>query len=227
MPDFSCVDCGTTFSLADEILVKYPRWTPKYCRKCQPKHRAKGKSIGMSYAQGRGGRSRSAGSKSATKEENLPVAEVLARYTSGPDTGVFTDGACSPNPGPGGWGVVHVENGEILAQKHGHDFDTTNNRMEMTAMIEGLSLLPEDSTATVYSDSKLCIQTLDEWAAGWARNGWKRKSGPIKNLDLVQTAYALRLKRPRVKLQHISAHAGHRWNEYADSLATAYSRKQL
>ncbi len=161
-------------------------------------------------------------------QENLPVAEVLRRYTNGPDTGVFTDGACQPNPGPGGWGVVHVDKGEIVGQWYGHDTATTNNRMELMALIEAFKRLDNDATVTIYSDSKLCIQTLDEWAHGWEKAGWKKKtSGEIKNLDLVKEAFALRKAHAKVKLQHIAAHSGNRWNEYADSLSTAWTRKAL
>jgi ribonuclease HI len=242
MPDFRCQSCGTTFSLQQATLDKYPNWTPRTCRKCKPASSGGGSrpEVGLAYkarAQARtaggGGRSSSSGASgggrvhSATKEENLPVAEVLRRYTGGPQEGVFTDGACAPNPGPGGWGAVVVENGEMKAERHGHEKDTTNNRMEMTAIIAAFEMLPVDARVTVYSDSKLCIDTLDSWAKGWERAGWKRKTGPIKNLDLVQRAYALRKEHPHVKLAHISAHAGHRWNEVADALATAWMRDVL
>lgn len=218
MPEFTCGVCGRGFSLPQETLDRYPGWTPRTCRSC--------KGGGAKTGSGGGG-ARARGPQTATKEENLPIAEVLRRYTGGPQEGVFTDGACSPNPGPGGWGVVVVEGGEMKAERHGHEADTTNNRMEMTALIHAFELLPVDAAVTVYSDSKLCIDTLDSWAKGWERAGWKRKTGPIKNLDLVQRAYALRRERPRVKLAHIAAHAGNRWNEVADALATAWMRDEL
>ncbi len=160
-------------------------------------------------------------------EENLTTAQVLSKYTEGPDTGIFTDGGASPNPGPGGWGMVHVENGELVHQDHGHHPDTTNNRMELTALIETYKYLPEDSETTVYSDSDLCVKSMNEWAAGWKKRGWKRKSGPIKNLELVQELYELFLAHPHVELKWIKAHNGWRWNEYADSLATAWARAEL
>ena len=93
-----------------------------------------------------------------------------------------------------------------------------------TALIEAFGLLPEDSTATVYTDSRLCVDTVESWAAGWEKRGWKREGGEIKNLDLVRPLYELRKTRPRAKLQWIAAHSGMRWNEYADSLATAWMR---
>lgn len=153
------------------------------------------------------------GSRQMTPEE------VLETQFGGPDTGVFTDGSCEPNPGPGGWGWVWVEQGEILDQGHGREPYTTNNRMELRALIEAFERLPEDREVVVYSDSQLCVNTINQWAAGWERRGWKRKSGPIKNLDLVQELYALSLAKPRIELHWIRAHEGSRWNEYADALA--------
>lgn len=165
--------------------------------------------------------------KSRTQELNLTTQEVLERFSSGPDTGVFTDGGAQPNPGPGGWGVVYVRSGEVVEQRHGHDPDTTNNRMELTALIEAYKLLPETEEVTIYSDSDLCVKTINEWAAGWEKRGWKRKTGPIKNLELVQELYALAQAHPHVTLQWTKAHNGDRWNEYADSLATAWTRQEV
>jgi len=244
MPSFTCTMCGTSFTLPQATLDKYPRWTPRECMDCKrgvpfdkrarpsssaaapasPAHAApSAQSKAPAAAQSSG---RSAG-LSATVEENLPLAAVLARYTKGPDTGVFTDGACQPNPGPGGWGVVHVDGGRIVGQWYGSAPQTTNNRMELTALIEAFKQLSVDTTVTVYSDSKLCIQTLDEWAHGWMKNGWRKKGGEVKNLDLVKEAFALRTARPKLRLQHIAAHSGNRWNEYADSLSTAWTRQTL
>ncbi len=159
----------------------------------------------------------------ATKSYTL--SEVLDSFFDGPDTGVFTDGGSQPNPGPGGWGAVWVESGEIIKQLHGQSPQTTNNIMELTALIEAYKVLPEDAEITVYSDSDLCVKTINEWAAGWEKRGWKRKTGPIKNLELVQELYALANAHPKVKLQWIKAHNGYRWNEYADSLSTAWTRE--
>ena len=155
----------------------------------------------------------------------LTPEEVLARYTSGPKTGVFTDGSCDPNPGPGGWGFVWVQDDEIVAEGHGAEPDTTNNRMELQALIEAYKAIPEDAEITVHSDSQLCVNTINEWAAGWEKRGWKRKSGPIKNLELVQELYALAGRHPRVTLKWIKAHDGSRWNEYADALASTFMRE--
>jgi ribonuclease HI len=152
----------------------------------------------------------------------LSPDEVLERFHSGPKTGVFTDGSCEGNPGPGGWGVVWVKDDEIVEERSGVAAHTTNNRMELTALITAYEMLPEDASITVHSDSQLCVRTVNEWAAGWEARGWTRKSGPIANLELVKRLYALARAHPRVELRWIKAHDGTRWNEYADALASAY-----
>ena len=150
--------------------------------------------------------------------------EVLQRYHAGPSTGVFTDGSCDPNPGRGGWGWVWVENGEIRGQGCGEVADTTNNRMELTGLIEAYQALPPDVKCDVHSDSQLCVKTINEWAAGWEKRGWKRKTGPVQNLDLVKRLFDLSKSRPGLRLKWIKAHDGSRWNEYVDALAASYQR---
>jgi ribonuclease HI len=157
-------------------------------------------------------------------DEHLTPEEVLARYTAGPRTGIFTDGSCEPNPGPGGWGFVWVQDDEIVQQKCGHEPDTTNNRMELTALIQAYESLPAEGVFSLYSDSQLCVKTVNEWAAGWQRRGWKRKTGPIKNLDLVKRLWTLAQAKPDIELKWIKAHDGSRWNEYADALASSWAR---
>ena len=164
----------------------------------------------------------SMGNRSAN--EFLTPEEVLRRYTSGPKTGVFSDGSCEGNPGPGGWGIVWVEDDRVVEEQSGTNPSTTNNRMELAALIAAYKMLPEDSRVTVYSDSQLCVKTVNEWAAGWEKRGWRRKSGPIANLELVRELYALANAHTGVTLQWIRAHDGSRWNEYADALASAYMR---
>jgi ribonuclease HI len=217
MPQFTCADCGQAFSLSQTVLDKYPGWTPKQCRSCK----GGGTATATKAAKGRRGRGPS------LVEENLTLAEVLAKYDQGPSDGVFTDGSAHPNPGPGGWGAVYVVAGEVVASDHGQSPQTTNNRMELTALIHGFDLVPPGTSATVYTDSKLCVDTITKWAPGWERNNWKRKSGPVQNLDLVKTLYAKAKARPELRLQWIAAHNGARWNEYADSLSTAYLRDEL
>lgn len=152
---------------------------------------------------------------------------MLDRYRDGPSDGVFTDGSCDPNPGPGGWGAVFVRDGDVVEHVHGADPDTTNNRMELTALLRGLDLVPEGTPAVLWTDSKLCVDTITSWAHGWRRRGWTRKTGPVSNLDLVRPLYERFHARPELELRWIKAHAGSRWNEYADSLATAWARDEL
>lgn len=163
---------------------------------------------------------------SRTKTRDLTVAEVLASFTDGPESGVFTDGASEGNPGPGGWGAVYVVDGEVVDEAQGADPHTTNNKMELTALIAGLRMIPPDTPVDVYTDSQLIVSILTQWAAGWEARGWtKKSSGPIANLDLVKEAYALHKQRPKARIQWIKAHSGYRWNEYADALATSYRRQ--
>jgi ribonuclease HI len=230
MSTFQCQLCGRSFTVPQPTLDKYPAWQPKQCLRCRgPAGQSAANSKGPGRQPGpatlRSGRgSRRAGRSEGAIESGLTLAEVLATYTDGPGTGVFTDGAAHPNPGPGGWGAVYVVDQQIIAQKHGSEAQTTNNRMELTALIEGYGLVPRGQSAVVLTDSQLCVDTINSWAAGWEKNGWKRKGGPIKNLDLVQQLYRIARDRPELELRWIRAHNGYRWNEYADALATAYRR---
>lgn len=216
MPDFRCQVCGDEFEVPRAALDKYPGWEPRYCREHSPNRRGAAK----------GGRRAGASSarKTARREENLTRAEVLAKYTDGPQSGVFTDGSSIPNPGPGGWGAVWVEGGEVREERHGHEASTTNNRMELTALIEAYRMLPADARVPVFTDSRLCVDTITRWAPAWERKGWKRKGEPLKNLDLVKELLRLYRAHPGCPLEWIAAHSGYRWNEYADSLATAWMR---
>ena len=219
MPRFECSVCNASFEVPQKALDKYPGWVPKFCREHSPKKK------GRASAPSRKRKTRKP--KAEPREENLRLAEVLAKYTAGPDTGVFTDGSASPNPGPGGWGMVWVEEGEIRAERHGHEGDTTNNRMELSALISAYETLPEAASVPVFTDSRLCVDTITKWAPGWERRGWTRKGKPLMNLDLVKRLLALYRSHPNCPLKWIEAHTGYRWNEYADSLATAWMRDEL
>ena len=151
------------------------------------------------------------------------LAKLTRRHAGiGPQSGIFCDGGCSPNPGPGGWGVVSVRDAQVEWLAYGHESSrTTNNRMELCALIAALERLPPDSAATLYSDSNLCVRSLNEWAAGWERRGWRRSGGqPVENVDLVRCAYQLARSRPKVSIQWLRGHSGATWNEYADALAS-------
>lgn len=215
---FTCETCGKEFDLPQHVLDRYPGWTPRQCLDCRNSDPPRSGYLAAAANSG----------SSVTKRRDLTLAEVLATFHDGPQTGVFTDGASEGNPGPGGWGAVLVVDGQVVAQDYGSEGHTTNNRMELTAMIAGLEMLPSDTPTNVYTDSQLIVNILTQWAAGWESRGWKKKSpGPIANLELVKKAYALAKSKPNAHIQWISAHSGNRWNEYADSLATAYRREIL
>ncbi|MDH3403987.1 MAG: ribonuclease HI [Acidobacteriota bacterium] len=229
MAKFRCEVCGSAFDVPQAALDKYPGWRPRFCRDHSPQHRTGGARKGAAKGAGatRSTAARRGHPAPGKREENLTLAEVLARYEEGPRSGVFTDGSATPNPGPGGWGVVWVENGEVRGERHGHEARTTNNRMELTALIAAYELLPADAKVKVHTDSRLCVDTITKWAPAWERNGWKRKGQPLKNLDLVRPLLALYRAHPGCPLEWIAAHSGQRWNEYADSLATAWMRAEL
>jgi ribonuclease HI len=206
--------------MRQDVLDRYPGWIPRQCLDCRDE------APRMTAAPARAATSRPSTPASRTKARDLTVAEVLDSFTEGPDTGVFTDGASEGNPGPGGWGAVYVVNGEVVDEAQGSDPHTTNNKMELTAMIAGLGMVPPAASVDVYTDSQLVVNIVTKWAAGWEARGWTKKSpGPIANLDLVKEAYALAKARPGARIKWIQAHSGYRWNEYADALATSYRRQ--
>jgi ribonuclease HI len=229
MSTFACQSCGRSFTVPQKTLEKYPSWQPKHCLRCHaaPKS-ATGRPISVSRRGARPAVTRPVAGNgarpNASPERDLTLQEVLATYSDGPKTGVFTDGAAHPNPGAGGWGAVYVIDDKVISEARGAEPMTTNNRMELTALIAGYGLIPPGTGAVVMTDSQLCVDTINSWAADWERNGWKRKRGAIKNLDLVQELYRLARGRPEVELRWIKSHNGFRWNEYADALATAYRR---
>ena len=155
---------------------------------------------------------------------DLRLADAVTQYAGrGPQTGIFCDGSCAPNPGPGGWGTVAVEGGHVRWHLCGSGPGmTTNNQMEYTAIIQALRKLPSGATATIYSDSELCVNSITQWARKWEANGWSRAGGKkVENLELVREAYALFNAQPNVELQWIRGHAGWQWNEAANFLANA------
>ena len=134
---------------------------------------------------------------------------------------IYTDGACSGNPGPGGWGVV-MYHGRKTKELSGGDPSTTNNRMEMQAVIEALKAIkPGFGGKTVlFSDSTYVLKGLQEWLPGWKRRGWKTAAKkPVKNVDLWQELDALNQQRD-IDWRWVKGHAGDVGNERADELAT-------
>lgn len=134
---------------------------------------------------------------------------------------IYTDGACSGNPGPGGWGAILVS-GTHRKEVSGGDPDTTNNRMELLAAIRALQQLKRPIEVELYTDSKYVKQGITEWITRWKANGWRRKSGkrwlPVKNEDLWR-ALDEEVARHQVSFHWVEGHAGHAENERADELA--------
>ena len=132
---------------------------------------------------------------------------------------LYTDGACRGNPGPGGWGV-HLQYGETHKNLSGYVAETTNNRMEMTAVIEGLKALNKPCNVELNTDSKYVMQGITEWMPGWKRNGWKTSAKkPVKNADLWRKLDEL-VNGHQVKWKWVKGHSGIPGNELADRLAT-------
>ena len=131
---------------------------------------------------------------------------------------IWTDGACSGNPGPGGWGALLVW-GDHEKELSGGEADTTNNRMEMRAAIEALDALTRRSKVILHTDSTYLKDGLTKWMSGWKRNGWKTAAKkPVKNKDLWQ-ALEEAASRHDVDWRWVKGHAGNEGNERADALA--------
>lgn len=131
---------------------------------------------------------------------------------------VFTDGACSGNPGPGGWGVV-LRWGTTEKELYGGEKETTNNRMELLAVISALNALTRTVRVVVHTDSTYVQQGISKWIHGWKKNGWKTKDKqPVKNEDLWR-ALEEAASRHDVEWRWVKGHAGHPENERADALA--------
>ena len=142
-----------------------------------------------------------------------------------PELFAYTDGACSGNPGPGGWGVLMraVNGGTVVKERElsGGEALTTNNRMELLAAINALETLGRASDITIVTDSQYVKNGVTQWIHGWKRNGWKTASKkPVKNADLWQRLDDAQA-RHRVTWEWIKGHAGHAENERADELARA------
>ncbi len=142
-----------------------------------------------------------------------------------PELFAYTDGACSGNPGPGGWGVLMIaREGEAIVKTrelNGGEAETTNNRMELLAAISALEVLKRDSAITVITDSAYVKNGVSQWIHGWKRNGWKTADRkPVKNVDLWQRLDSAQASH-RVRWEWIKGHAGHPENERADELARA------
>lgn len=140
---------------------------------------------------------------------------------------IYTDGACSGNPGAGGWGVI-LRYGEIEKELSGGEFQTTNNRMELQAVIEALKALKKECEITLYTDSKYVMDGVNEWMPNWKRNGWKttNKKSPVKNIELWQELDVL-LAKHKIKWVWVKGHNGHPENERVDKLAREQAKQHI
>ena len=133
---------------------------------------------------------------------------------------IYTDGACKGNPGPGGWGVL-LRMGHHEKELSGGEADTTNNRMEMTAIIRGLEALIEPCAVDVYSDSKYVLDGMTKWVEGWKRRGWINASKkPVRNADLWHDLIEISAQH-QIEWHWVKGHSGHPENERVDQLASA------
>lgn len=137
---------------------------------------------------------------------------------------IFTDGACKGNPGPGGWGAL-LRMGKHEKELSGGEPDTTNNRMELIAVISGLNALIEPCMVELYSDSKYVLDGIQKWIHGWQRNGWVNASKkPVRNADLWHEL--IEAARPHTINWHwVKGHSGHRENDRVDALASAAAER--
>jgi ribonuclease HI len=134
-----------------------------------------------------------------------------------PPVTIYSDGACEPNPGPGGWAALLIF-GKHEKELCGSEGDTTNNRMELTAAVHGLAALKEPCQVDFYTDSEYLRRGITEWLPDWRRRGWKRKGGKLANVDLWQELEAS-LREHKISWHWIRGHSGNRYNERVDMLA--------
>lgn len=143
---------------------------------------------------------------------------------------LFSDGSCSQNPGPGGWGTIVKYNGQVK-ELAGGSSRTTNNQMEMQGLIEGFKYIVQncgkDKKVVVYSDSSYVINGASKWMYAWEENGWQRKGGEIANLELWQEIFAFAKMFKQIEYHWIRGHNGHKYNERCDKLAVSETKKQM
>jgi ribonuclease HI len=143
-----------------------------------------------------------------------------------PEVTLYTDGGADPNPGTGGWAAILIDPASGKAREiSGGETHTTNNRMELTAAIRGLEALKCPCRVHVFTDSQYLRRGITDWLPGWVARGWRRKDGELQNEDLWRRLAEL-IDRHKVHWGWVKGHAGHRWNERADELATLEIRRQ-
>lgn len=148
-----------------------------------------------------------------------PVGEIQAGF----DAIIATDGACSGNPGPGGWAWVEQISG---ARQSGGAAETTNNIMELTALLQGLEYVDPGAALLIRCDSQYVINTVTKWAPAWRRKGWRKADGkPVKNRELVERLFSAYESRTGLtEVEWVKGHAGDEANELCDSLAVSQAR---
>jgi ribonuclease HI len=169
--------------------------------------------------------------QSEIRNPKLPRSRALTTDTQLPLVHLFTDGACSGNPGPGGWAFIlrHPASGKELEESGGEP-ETTNNRMELSAVVRGLETLKRPSQVELFTDSVYVGKGISEWLSKWKANGWRRKERnklvPIANEPLWRKLDAL-LAKHKVKYTRVAGHSGHEENDRVDQLAVAAYQKYL
>ena len=137
-----------------------------------------------------------------------------------PQVVIYTDGACKGNPGPGGWGAV-LRSGDTVKELYGGERETTNNRMELMAVIQALQALKRPCLVVLHADSQYVLKGITEWMRGWKAKGWKTADKkPVKNADLWQQLDSA-VSRHKVTWKWVAGHSGHVENDRADALARA------
>jgi len=144
-----------------------------------------------------------------------------------PEVEIFTDGACSGNPGAGGWGAI-LRYGCTEKELSGGDTETTNNRMELTAVIEALKALKKECSVILYTDSRYVMDGVTKWMPNWVQNGWRtaNKKTPVKNIDLWQSLESL-LQKHKIKWVWVKGHNGHPENERVDRIARDQAKARV
>lgn len=153
------------------------------------------------------------------------MTEFTEQIAAPDEAMLWTDGACSGNPGPGGWAAIIVAPTGETTELSGGTWETTNNRMEYTAAIEGLRALDQGAPVCIVTDSRLMIDSMTKWLGGWKRKGWRTAAGkPVKNRDLIEALEAELARHHRVRWHWIKGHttdAQTALNDRADELAVA------
>lgn len=155
----------------------------------------------------------------------MSAVSVISALSS-TDWRVWSDGACVPNPGPAGWGVlVETPSGESWTL-HGNSRNSTNNRAEMYGFLQGVLAIPLETPAVIKTDSRYVIDGCTLWRIGWQANGMRTKTGLVKNADLWPDLWAALDARPLVRVEWVRGHSGERGNEIVDQIAEAAAERR-